>query len=507
MGDILGIPHSLSVDNVMKGEDGVLDDGMRANGDDLLEEALKPRQTLARTSSRTSWSSGGKFPTIDLSKLPSHFDQEGFLEILLVDSDMSEVEQVAELANSLGVKVTHCFHPAAVLNLFVPQRQNSSSTSGLRVIAAEQSAAAAASIGASGSLSPTGADRSGSTSQPHTPTSSSSPRGRKVRPDVVFVGYDSEWKDDWLGLVKWLDTTFKSKLPQIILVTPSFIQADSEDGMMTKAMSNGASDFIVRPIYSVSLKTRVQNLLKIKQGKHVKEERDDMQKLLNRMLPQRVMDQLLSGQGVIADSHPDVTVLFADIVDFTSLSSTIPTSEIILILNELFCEFDRAVDLADVYKVETIGDCYMCAAGHDGSQHHAERMVDMARRMIDAVKSFTSPHDIRIRIGIHTGNVFTGVVGTKCPRWCFFGDTVNTASRMESTSFPMCIQMSESTHRALVEDESEVDAVLFPVEREIKGKGTMKTYLVKHGAYEMALCKQKGLESQNSSDGSSDMSE
>jgi class 3 adenylate cyclase/CheY-like chemotaxis protein len=466
----------------------VFEDASGKNIDNWLEDAAPQRR-------RPYDCANTKFPLKDLSKLPSHYDQEGFLEILLVDSDMAEVEQVCELAASMGAKVTHCKDPQAVLNLFSPNQSGgigrASSSKGLRLEAA--AGVAAGTSGTSSSLPPAPAGPSSAAAAAAAAGSVASPRDRrKVRPDLVFVGNDSEWKEDWLALVKWLDTTFKGKLPQILLVTPEFISADTDDGVMSKAMSSGAEDFMIRPIYRVSLKTRVQNLLKIKEGKRVREERDEMEKLLHRMLPQRVMDQLLSGQGVIADSHPDVTLLFADIVGFTAISSSIPTSEIILILNELFCEFDRAVDLADVYKVETIGDCYMCAAGHDGSDHHADRMVDMARRMIDAVQTFSSPHDIRIRIGIHTGNVFTGIVGTKCPRWCFFGDTVNTASRMESTSFPMCIQISDSTHEALAEDGSDVEAVALPVAREIKGKGSMETFLIKHGLYQEALRDQRG---------------
>ena len=412
---------------------------------------------------RTNIPDGGglkdRFIPKDLSKMPGNFQVNGTLEILLIDSDMSEAVKIMDDVSSLGATVTLCKDPLAVLDLF-------GSNSGPR------RSASMAELARAGSDSPRERD---------------SPRTkRKTRPDVVLMGYDPEWGDDWLTLLRWLIKSFKGELSVIMLVTPEMHMNADKDETLSDALKNGASDFMVRPIHRLQIKTRVQNILEISNGKRIKKERDDFQNLLHRMIPQRVMGQLLSGQGVIADSHADVTVLFADIVNFTTLASNIPTSEIILILNELFSEFDRAVDIADVYKVETIGDCYMCAAGFDGDGNHAERMVDMAMRMIDAVNAFKSSHDIRIRIGIHTGNVFTGVVGTKCPRWCLYGDTVNTASRMESTSFPMCIQLSDSTRESLDSDGSYVESVRLS-DRVIKGKGVLSTHLVKYGEYQAAL--------------------
>jgi len=390
------------------------------------------------------------FPNKDLSKLPAHYEVEGFLEILLVDSDLEETVMMMDLARSMGASVTHCADPAAAVRMFVNCGNGNGGTSNYQRFSSSS------------------------------PTGRGTPPTRKVRPDVVFVSHDHERRDDWLELVSWITASFDSKLPTIMLISPEAIALDDQE-VLSRALSSGASDFMIRPVYRVSLHTRVKNLLEIIKGREIKRDRDSKTDLLQRMIPQRVMNQLLSGQGVIADSHPDVTILFADIVGFTHLSAHVPTSEIILILNELFSEFDRAVDKANVYKVETIGDCYMCAAGHDGDEAHAERMVDMAKRMIDAVSAFKSSHDIKMRIGIHTGKVFTGIVGTKCPRWCFFGDTVNTASRMESTSFPMCIQISGTTQASLQKEGANVETVAYPTLRDIKGKGSMATYLVKYG--------------------------
>ena len=108
------------------------------------------------------------------------------------------------------------------------------------------------------------------------------------------------------------------------------------------------------------------------------------------------------------------------------------------------------VDEIGVCKVATIGDAYMVVAGHEAkSEHdHAQRVLSMAKRMIEIVSNMRLPNGqpLQIRVGMHTGPAYAGVIGTKCPRYCFFGDTVNTASRMESNGFPMTIHCSESTH-------------------------------------------------------------
>ena len=148
---------------------------------------------------------------------------------------------------------------------------------------------------------------------------------------------------------------------------------------------------------------------------------------------------------MIADEHSDVTVLFSDIVGFTKMTSIKPTIEIIEMLNFLFSEFDDLTEKHDVYKVETIGDAYMVAAGHlKGDPNPTERVLSMASDMLKVVERIGG--GLQIRIGIHHGEAHTGVVGVKMPRFCFFGDTINTASRMESTSFPMCVQVSEIVH-------------------------------------------------------------
>ncbi|XP_035853753.1 guanylate cyclase 2G [Sander lucioperca] len=203
-------------------------------------------------------------------------------------------------------------------------------------------------------------------------------------------------------------------------------------------------------------------------------------KLLSSMLPRYIADQLMAGKSVEPQSYDMVTIFFSDIVGFTSMCSVSSAMEVVTFLNDLYSLFDDIIKMYDVYKVETIGDAYMVASGlpiSNGYQHALE-ISTMALHFLSAIKVFRIHHmptqSLAIRIGIHSGPVVAGVVGTTMPRYCLFGDTVNTASRMESNSLPLRIHVSQCTADILVQAGS------FELEErgevEMKGKGSHKTY-------------------------------
>ncbi|XP_063598005.1 uncharacterized protein LOC134774609 [Penaeus indicus] len=211
-------------------------------------------------------------------------------------------------------------------------------------------------------------------------------------------------------------------------------------------------------------------------------------KLLYQMLPPTVAQQLKQRKQVSAETYESVTIYFSDIVGFTELASESTPMQVISLLNALYKMFDSRIELYEVYKIETIGDAYMVASGlpqrGEGKDHAAE-IASMALDLLHATENFVVPHmpgeRLQIRIGINTGPVVAGVVGSKMPRYTLFGESVNIASKMESTGLPFKIHITASTKEAL----DKVGGFIMKLrgEMEIKGKGSMETYWLigKHG--------------------------
>ncbi|CAG9804018.1 unnamed protein product [Chironomus riparius] len=200
--------------------------------------------------------------------------------------------------------------------------------------------------------------------------------------------------------------------------------------------------------------------------------------LLYQMIPKQVADRLRRGENPIdtCEMFDSVSILFSDVVTFTEICSRITPMEVVSMLNAMYSIFDTLTERNNVYKVETIGDAYMVVSGApEKEQNHAEKVCDMALDMIEAITDLEDPstgQHLKIRVGVHSGAVVAGIVGLKMPRYCLFGDSVNTASRMESTSAAMKIHISQTTRNYLTDNYK----VSERGEIEVKGKGIMKTY-------------------------------
>lgn len=213
------------------------------------------------------------------------------------------------------------------------------------------------------------------------------------------------------------------------------------------------------------------------QAQKLSEERYRSEKLLNNILPTLIADRLRKGESMIAETFPEVTVLFADIVGFTELSARLGPREIVNMLNDVFGRFDKLVVEHGLEKIKTIGDCYMVVGGiPERDPLHCQKVADFAIAALQSfdeyAADFTQP--LSIRVGMHTGTVVAGVVGTQKFAYDLWGDVVNIASRFESSGKPNRIHVSDSVRIRLADD------FIFEGGEEVnlKGKGIMKSWFI-----------------------------
>ena len=263
------------------------------------------------------------------------------------------------------------------------------------------------------------------------------------------------------------------------------ISALDELDSVVRCIEAGAEDYLPKPVNPVLLRARVRASLE-KKWLHDREKKlfADLEQqkrrseaLLLNILPQGIVNRLRNGETVIADRISAATILFCDLVGFTKISQDMPADRIIDFLGRIFAEFDHLAEAYGVEKIKTIGDAYMVAAGIPEAQpDHAVRIAELATRMLETVSNTAAATalNLQARIGVHSGPIVAGVIGTHKFAYDIWGDTVNTASRMESHSLPGRIQVSAAT-RSLLGDR-------FSFERRgsivVKDKGTMETFFL-----------------------------
>uniref|UniRef100_A0A8C1J9T0 Guanylate cyclase n=1 Tax=Cyprinus carpio TaxID=7962 RepID=A0A8C1J9T0_CYPCA len=259
---------------------------------------------------------------------------------------------------------------------------------------------------------------------------------------------------------------------------PPFDQIFDQFKLINKGKKTNIIDSMLRMLEQYS--SNLEDLIR-ERTEELEVEKQRTEKLLAEMLPPSVAEALKTGASVEPEYFDQVTIYFSDIVGFTTISSLSDPIEVVDLLNDLYTLFDAVLGNHDVYKVETIGDAYMVASGlpkRNGNKHAAE-IANMSLNILSSVGTFKMRHmpdvPVRIRIGIHSGSCVAGVVGLTMPRYCLFGDTVNTASRMESTGLPYRIHVNISTVNIL---RSLNDGYQIEVrgKTELKGKGIEETY-------------------------------
>jgi adenylate cyclase len=201
------------------------------------------------------------------------------------------------------------------------------------------------------------------------------------------------------------------------------------------------------------------------------------EKLLLNILPKSIADRLKANDMRIADSYDEVTIMFADLVNFTQLSSGMPPAQLVSLLNQVFSRFDQLAEKHGLEKIKTIGDAYMVVGGVPLERDdHATAIAEMALEMQAVLSELAeaSGYQLKMRIGINTGPVVAGVIGSKKFSYDLWGDTVNVASRMEHHGLPDAIQLTEPTYQLISDQFVLQDRGVISV----KGKGEVKTYLL-----------------------------
>ncbi|XP_072361836.1 retinal guanylyl cyclase 2-like [Scyliorhinus torazame] len=259
---------------------------------------------------------------------------------------------------------------------------------------------------------------------------------------------------------------------------PSFDEVFDYFRNINKGRKTNIIDSMLRMLEQYS--SNLEDLIR-ERTEELEMEKQKTEKLLTQMLPPSVSESLKTGCNVEPEYFDQVTLYFSDIVGFTTISAMSEPIEVVDLLNDLYTLFDAVLDDHDVYKVETIGDAYMVASGlptKNGNRHAAE-IANMSLDILSAVGTFKMRHmpdvPVRIRIGLHSGPSVAGVVGLTMPRYCLFGDTVTTASRMESTGRPYRIHVNHTTVKILLSlDEG---YKVEPRERtDLMGQGFEQTY-------------------------------
>nr|WP_290665671.1 adenylate/guanylate cyclase domain-containing protein [Ardenticatena sp.] len=264
------------------------------------------------------------------------------------------------------------------------------------------------------------------------------------------------------------------------------LSALNDTDSIVKCIRMGADDYLVKPFKSVFLYARIDNLLERKRLhdreqaalRALRQEQARTEQLLHSLFPRAIAERLKQGydDGILADQYPSASILFADIVDFTSRAARLSAQDVVQFLGELWGHFEALTASFGADKIKTIGDAFMAAAGvPEPCDDHAERLVRLALALHESVQAWRWPHGapVQLRIGIATGPVAAGVLGSVRFQYDVWGDTVNLASRLQDVAPINTVLVSEATWQAV-----QACAEGKPHQVHIKGKGRMTAYLV-----------------------------
>lgn len=304
------------------------------------------------------------------------------------------------------------------------------------------------------------------------------------RPDVILLELELPGMTGY-DILRQLKSDISLRKTPVIIISRL-----DQDEHAVKCIELGAEDFLNKSFNPRFLQARIEACLEKKrlfdteQGylDKLQAEQEKSERLLLNVLPRAIADRLKKGESMIVDRFPEASVLFGDLVGFTALSTELEPEDLVQLLNEVFSAFDRLAEMHGLEKIKTIGDAYMVAGGLPTPRpDHAEAVAEMALDMQNEINKVNARHgtNLNIRVGMDSGPVIGGIIGRNRFIYDLWGDTVNTASRMEAYGYPSCIHVTASTYRRLREK------YLFeergPIE--VKGKGQMITYFLMGRAF------------------------
>jgi len=288
----------------------------------------------------------------------------------------------------------------------------------------------------------------------------------KVRPDLILLDVMMPEMDGFETCRRLKASEQWRQIPVI------FLTAKTDTADIVKGFELGAVDYVAKPFNAHELLARVNTHLTIDRL-HRENER-----LLLNILPAPIAERLKSGDEHIADKFAEVTVLFADIVEFTKLAASMAAPSLVEWLNDLFTRFDLAANELGIEKIKTIGDAYMAVCGlPEVCEDHSERVLQLAQRLIRIAREFSTERgtSLHLRIGVNAGPVVAGIIGRRKFIYDLWGDTVNVASRMESHGVADAIQVTRPVFERLHDRYSfEARGSI-----EVKGKGQVEAWLLR----------------------------
>jgi len=315
-------------------------------------------------------------------------------------------------------------------------------------------------------------------------TTKGAPNGQVALEIMAHEPFDLVLLDIMMPVMDGYETLGRLKADRRLKHIPVvMLTALDEVASTVRCIEAGAEDYVPKPFNPVILRARIGASLEKKRLRdqersfleEIQAERAKSERLLLNVLPKAIGERLKAGEQTIVDAVPVATVMFADIVGFTRIAADFPAARTVSLLNEIFSEFDALSELARVEKIKTIGDAYMVVGGVPLPQaDHAVRCARLAFHMLEAMRRFNLRHQFKwqIRIGIHTGPLVAGIIGSTKFSYDLWGDTVNIASRLESHGEPDIPQISQTTadllkDRFVLEVRGDVD---------LRNRGMTKTY-------------------------------